>query len=165
MRKNDRMFKNIWILSAALATLALGALPPSLRAVLAASQDHRFNVIKIEASGPGNPLDHALPEALMARYGTQDIAAAVEAFSRELGSTTDRLKILSSWIADVDGRDARTLAYIVAGSYVRFLVEAMFDGDSHTFPELYRSGDYRSALGISADESWDRWVKTLRPRL
>lgn len=112
----------------------------------------------------GDPLDHALPEALMARYGTQDIAAAVEAFSRELGSAADRSKILSSWIADIDSQDARALAYIVAGSYVRFLIEVLFEGDSHKFLELYRSGDYSSALGISADETWDRWLKTLRAR-
>lgn len=109
----------------------------------------------------GDPLDHALPEALKARYGTQDVAAAVEAFSREFGSATDKIVTLSSWIYEIDDQDARSLAYIVAGSYVRFLIETMLEGDTRKFLELYRSGDYRSALGISADETWDRWLKTL----
>lgn len=109
----------------------------------------------------GDPLDHALPEALKARYGTQDIAAAVGAFSREFGASTDKMVTLSSWIYDIDDQDARSLAYIVAGSYVRFLIEKMFEGDTRKFLGLYRSGDYRSALGISADETWDRWLKTL----
>ncbi|MBI2737106.1 MAG: hypothetical protein HYX38_11255 [Rhodospirillales bacterium] len=112
----------------------------------------------------GDPLDHALPTALMARYRTQDIAAAVEAFSRELGSATDKSEILSSWIADIDSQDARALAYIIAGSYVRFLIETMFEGDSHKFLKLYRLGDYGSALGISANETWDRCLETLPTR-
>lgn len=109
----------------------------------------------------GDPLDHALPEALKARFKTQDVAAAAEAFSHELGATTDKTATLTDWIDDIDNQDARALAYIVAGSYVRFLIETMFEGDTRKFLELYRSGDYGSALGVSADETWGLWLKTL----
>lgn len=39
------------------------------------------------------------------------------------------------------------MAYFVAGSYVRFLIETMFQGDARKFLELYRTGDYRAVLG------------------
>lgn len=52
----------------------------------------------------------------------------------------------------------RRTAYAVAGSWVRWLIEAKMDGDMARFMRtLYRSGDYEKALGQTRDALEREW--------
>ncbi|MCP5368320.1 MAG: hypothetical protein H6907_10790 [Hyphomicrobiales bacterium] len=53
---------------------------------------------------------------------------------------------------------ARRAAYAVAGSWVQWLIEEIFAGDTARFMDrLYRSGDYRAATGESHAGLQARW--------
>jgi len=60
-------------------------------------------------------------------------------------------------IPDVDRMRQRTLAYLFAGSFARFLVEDVLRGDISRFMALYRSGDYQKFTGQSLSGLEDKW--------
>lgn len=109
----------------------------------------------------GSPIEVALKEAIIARYGAKTWAKAVHDFEMELGPLSGRATLLSRWINDMDNNDDRQLAYLVAASYVGYLIESVFKGDAKAFFALYRSGGYAQAT-LSPEEAWSGWLQALR---
>jgi hypothetical protein len=109
----------------------------------------------------GQPIEIALRDAIMRRYGAKTWPEAVRKFELELGPAPDRPIMLSRWIEDTDDTDTRTLAYLTAASYVGYLIDSVFKGDMRAFFPLYRSGNYAQDK-LSAEDAWSGWLRALQ---
>lgn len=109
----------------------------------------------------GRPIDIALRDTIIRRYGANTWPDALRSFELELGPTPDRTAVLSRWINDTHDSDTRRLAYLTSASYVGYLVDSIFKGDMKTFYPFYRSGSYAQGE-LSPETAWSGWLRALR---
>jgi hypothetical protein len=109
----------------------------------------------------GRPIEIALHDTIMARYGAKTWPEAVRKFDLELGTGPHRTTVLSRWIDNTDNVNSRTLAYLTAASYVRYLIESVFKGDMRAFFPLYQSGNYAQHK-LTAEDAWSGWLRALQ---
>jgi len=65
----------------------------------------------------------------------------------------------AQYIGEMDQMRKRIVAYHIAGSFCRYLIEVVLGGDVSTFMNMYRSGDFQAATGKSRDDLIADWRK------
>lgn len=108
----------------------------------------------------GMPVKAALTQRLnrlasAAGSSPADARRAVEAAIN--GGRTPNASDLDRWIADFGEPNRRMTAYLMAGAFTEYLLDAQLAGDMSAMMRVYKSGGYVRETGRSADELMSAW--------
>ncbi|MSO77959.1 MAG: hypothetical protein EXQ87_13790 [Alphaproteobacteria bacterium] len=108
---------------------------PNFRMSVAAALAQSLSRVAADSSGGTVPASDAL---------------ALSIVERELGAgRTLSMVDVGNWLNDLDQPQRRRAAYLMAGSFVGYVVEDVLKGDMAAFMRIYRSGDYAGVTGQS----------------